>query len=345
MTDHAAISGILDDIARAAAVTREALPAGFEESLGERFAAIASDPRALEAELDAPGAASGPGPPDASSRRDQAARLARRAVRRGRRLAGPRLRALERSSFERLGRAAEGVATRGEVLADKSRRLAQSRPSLWTRLAPSARTLAPSRSEPTAGDAPDEALVAWALARLDGAGGLIAHIECGDGWLLGRLGAPGRNVVGVDPGALRVGAPPAGANVVRAGALEWLGTKRPGSLGGIVLSGVTERLRPGSARAICQLVASRLEPGGVVVVTSSLPEALVEADPLTTDLRPGRPVHPVTWCHLLARYGIEELSVLDPEAERGRGRYGVAGRRAGPRPRSRIVAGSRPAAT
>lgn len=46
---------------------------------------------------------------------------------------------------------------------------------------------------------------------------------------------------------------------------------------------------------------------------SARPEAAVALDPVAADLSPGRPLHPVTWCHLLARFGLEELEVFDDD--------------------------------
>ena len=82
---------------------------------------------------------------------------------------------------------------------------------------------------------------------------------------------------------------------------------------GLLLTGVVDRLRPGAARALAHLAASRLAPGGVVVLVSARPEAAVAIDPVVADLAPGRPLHPVTWCHLLARYGLSELAVFEPD--------------------------------
>jgi len=85
-------------------------------------------------------------------------------------------------------------------------------------------------------------------------------------------------------------------------------------LTGLLLTGVVDRLRPGAARALAQLAARRLAPGGVVVLVSMRPEVAVAMDPVAADLASGRPVHPVTWCHLLARYGLSELAVFEPDA-------------------------------
>jgi hypothetical protein len=85
-------------------------------------------------------------------------------------------------------------------------------------------------------------------------------------------------------------------------------------LDGLLLTGVVDRLRPGAARALAHLAARCLAPGGVVVLVSARPEAAVALDPVAADLSPGRPLHPVTWCHLLARFGLVELEVFEHDA-------------------------------
>jgi hypothetical protein len=36
-------------------------------------------------------------------------------------------------------------------------------------------------------------------------------------------------------------------------------------------------------------------------------------DPVAADLALGRPMHPVTWCHLLAHFGLSELTMFEPD--------------------------------
>jgi len=306
---------VLEEIAREAERVRAELPAGFEAVLAARFAEIAADPRALERDVAAAASTHASHAPLGGSANERVARLARKAVTRARRTAGPTLRSAERKSVDRAGSVAEALATKGEVMADKARRLATGRPTVWVRLSPSARTVAPPLGGPSPSVAVDEATIGWVLERLESVSGRVAHVECGDGWLLRRL-AEHHEVAGADPAAPggEAGAGIAGAGIARAGGLEWLGRQPNGSLGGIVCSEMTDRMRPGSARALCQVIAKRLAPGGVVVVLGTSPESLLLEDPVAADLRPGRPFHPVTWCHLLARYGLEAITVRDPAA-------------------------------
>jgi hypothetical protein len=150
------------------------------------------------------------------------------------------------------------------------------------------------------------------------------HVECGEGGLVRRLATLGFDATGADPAAEPTD------TILRGGALEHLGGERRSSLGGLVLSGVTEEVSPASARALAHLAASRLRDGGVVVVVSSHPIASVGADPITSDLALRHPLHPVTWCHLLARFGFREITVLDRAGGSGAGSstsalYAVAG--------------------
>jgi len=336
-----------------------ALPSGFEADLERRFLAIARDPETLAKEA-AAGASSRSG--SAGNQGSGLRRLLPRVAQRSRRAAGsfahstrraaaPRVRSIERSSVERAGRLAETVVTRGYVAVDHANRLATDRSSgrLFSRLArvsPAGRTRPPDRPRPswggegplageTTGSDPangprnaQRELEDWAIERLGRAGGgPIVHVECGDGALVRRLAGAGFDSAGADPAGDAVRGSPAVTttdSVVRAGALEFLGSCSRSSLGGLVLSGITERLSPGRARALTHLAATRLRPGGVVVVISAHPDNGA-GDVVSADLSPGRPLHPVTWCHLLSRYGLAELTVNDPVGQPSH-RYAVAAR-------------------
>lgn len=335
------------------------LPSGFEADLDLRFLAIARDPEELAREA-AAGLSSLRG---SAGRKDGGlGQLLPRMARRSRRAAGsmaystrraaaPRVRSIERSSIERAGRVAESVVTRGYVAADHANRVASGHSSgrLFSRLSrisPTGRALppAPQRAawgeragEATGGDRAEEGdreLEDWAVERLTrSGGGPIIHVECGDGTLVRRLAKAGFDSAGADPaGSASRGSPEGDTthSVVRAGALEFLASCTKSSLGGLVLSGVTERLSPGRARALAHLAATRLRPGAVIVVVSAHPDH-GGGDVISADLSPGRPLHPVTWCHLLSRYGLAELTVNDPVG-RSSHHYAVAARRPGASP-------------
>lgn len=229
---------------------------------------------------------------------------------------------------------AESLATRRQVTMDHGRRLAGagSGANLLARLSPGSRTLPAGR---TAGQGPSSVLggpeptgsaaelADWAVRRLEVISGQrVLHVCSGEGGLVARLAALGFDAAGADPEA----AP--SAAIRRAGPLERLRSERH-SLDGLILSGVTDDLTPATARALAQLAAGSLRPAGVVVVVSASPPAAGEEDLITSDLVRSRPLHPVTWCHLLARYGLGEITVFDPSRQVGSvgsGIYGVSAR-------------------
>ena len=352
------------------------LPQGYEDELVRVFDLVARDPAALEREVTAGALSKRPayraatpatpageevsarpvlaGRDGARDLRSLAVGAARRSVRtarvvsrRGlgsaRRVAGPRVRSLERRYVDRAGQAAEVIATQAHVTADHARRVVLPRgtPARLARISPLARALPPSPSVSgpagssaalghlrAPGDDAHSELEAWVAERLRRDAGAVLHVECGDGAFVRRLSVDGFDAMGADPGALA-----GSASVAPVGAFEYLGSKDRASLAGLVLSGITERMTPGTARAIVHLASRRVQGGGVVVIVSAYPSAAVANDPIASDLGERRPLHPVTWCHLLARYGFGEITVFDPAAGRpseqaSRGTlYAVAARR------------------
>jgi hypothetical protein len=140
----------------------------------------------------------------------------------------------------------------------------------------------------------------------------VLHAESGDGSIVEALAARGVDARGADPRlSVRAGGD---TSTVAAGALEYLGAAPSGALSGLLLTGVVDRLRPGAARALARLAARSLAPGGVVVLVGARPEVVVAIDPVAADLAPGRPIHPVTWCHLLAHFGLSELTIFEADA-------------------------------
>ena len=292
-----------------------AVPAELEEDLEVRFEQAAE--AALAAASAAPGEASLRAGTDGSS---PLAGLARQATLLARRRFGPSLRHLERRGVLGAARAAETARLQVHVVLDHFERVT-------ARSAPISRVLSLLRSPELAGTgvgagqpAIEGALLAWVLDRLGGGApgdakgvpGPVLHAECGDGRVVEALAARGLNVLGADP---RLSVRASGdTRSVAAGALEYLGAAPSASLGGLLLTGVVDRLRPGAARALAQLAGRCLAPGGVVVLVSARPEVVVAIDPVAADLAPGRPIHPVTWCHLLAHFGLVELTVFEPDA-------------------------------
>jgi hypothetical protein len=246
--------------------------------------------------------------------------LRRQATAAARRRLGPSFRRLERRGALAVARLGEAASIRVHVTADHLERLAASSPR-------ASRVLSAARpGEPTASVAGavrpsiDGPLLAWVLERIGATAAagaretpaVVLHTECGDGRVVEALAGRGFDVRGADPRA------PVRADgdtrIVAAGALEYLGATESGTLDGLLLTGVVDRLRPGEGRVLAQLAARCLAPGGVVVLVSARPEAVVALDPVAADLAHRRPLHPVTWCHLLARHGLSVLAVFEPDA-------------------------------
>jgi len=366
---HDVVADALSDIVAEAEAIRQAgrLPVDYEADLDRRFTTIAQDPAGLASAVEA-GALSAPqayrfrqgsdvgrdragaGAGGRSGLRrlttgvrgrsvGRASGISRRGVAVARRVAGPRLRSLQRQTLDQAGRMAEAMATRGQVTSDRVRRVATSggSSSRLDRLSPGGRAL-PAGAARTAGrsrswrigardaSGADAVVADWAIERIGRRpGGQVLHVECGEGALVARMAELGHTASGADP------ATEPSESILRAAALERLGRQARSSLDGLVLSGVTDDVSPASARALAHLAASRLRSDGVVVIVSSHPPAPGRDDPITADLARRRPLHPVTWCHLLARYGFGEITVFDPqspdEAGAAEALYGVAGRR------------------
>jgi hypothetical protein len=151
---------------------------------------------------------------------------------------------------------------------------------------------------------------------LKGVEGRVLHAECGEGTLLARLVADGRDAYGVEPTErLAMAAAQAGLDVRADDALTHLRAVPDGALGGLVLSGAVDCLPLGSVLELTDLAAAKLAAGGVVTVISAGPAAWARSlDPVVADLSPGRPLHPETWIHLLAARGFTAATVHSGEA-------------------------------
>jgi hypothetical protein len=317
------------------------VPEGIEEELDRRFEDVAEQSLAAGC---VPAARAGGGEQRTSLGTGASlAELAKRAKGIARRRFGPLLRRVERRSALGARRAAASAWIQVYVVADHLGRVADQSTiasRVLATLGPQELAAASPKRQPSI----DGPLLTWVLERLSssatglGAGGdpgrrrSVLHAECGDGRIVEALAARGLDARGTDPRwSVRSGAE---ANIVAGGALEYLGAAPPASFDGLLLTGVVDRLRPGAARALAQLAARSLAPGGVVVLVSTRPEANVAMDPVAADLAPGGPLHPVTWCHLLASYGLGDLAVFEPDASDPAAHepelFAVSARRPGP---------------
>jgi SAM-dependent methyltransferase len=149
-----------------------------------------------------------------------------------------------------------------------------------------------------------------AVAAVAQAPGRVLHAACGDGWLVRRIAAAGGDAYGVDPRPHMVDAAELGALDLRSESVaEHLRAVAPAALGGIVLSGTVDGMAGGERAQLLTAVATRLAPGGTLVVHSVGREAWDSAGaPPEADLSPGRPLRPDTWCRLLGQGGYEAVA-------------------------------------
>jgi hypothetical protein len=148
-------------------------------------------------------------------------------------------------------------------------------------------------------------------------GGTVVHADCGEGELLHALTARGADGLGIEPrGGVALSALERGHAVAIAEAYEHLVGLPSGALGGIVLSGVVDRL---PVHAVVPLLAEcrrTLTDGApIVVVSESAGVAAARAAP-AADLVSGHPLHEATWELLLERAGFAEVAPLPGDTPR-----------------------------
>jgi hypothetical protein len=152
-------------------------------------------------------------------------------------------------------------------------------------------------------------VAAHVLARTPG--GEIVHADCGDGDLLHALTQRGAPAHGVEPrGAVALRALEHGYSVTIAEASEHLASRPDGSTGGVVLSGVVDRL---PLHALLPLLAQSrrvLQRGAPLVVISEPAAATESRDAPARDLIDGHPLHEATWELVLDRVGFVQVAPL-----------------------------------
>jgi len=149
----------------------------------------------------------------------------------------------------------------------------------------------------------------WASPAAEALAGVSDRVvvgDCGDGSLVEALIAAGVDAYGVDPSDRAL--EPAldrGTDVRAEWVLDHLEVVAGEALGGIVLTGSVQWLRPNEREHLLELISTRVTIGGVVVLHSATPESWsTSVSPLVRDLAPGRPLHAETWSHLLASRGF-----------------------------------------
>jgi len=153
-----------------------------------------------------------------------------------------------------------------------------------------------------------------ATAAVAKAPGRVLHAACGDGWLVRRIAAAGGDAYGVDPRTAIVDAAELGAVDLRAEPVtEHLRNVAVAALGAVVLSGIVEGMAGAERAQLLGAIASRLAPGGTLLVHSVSRAAWESPDaPPEADLAPGRPLRPEAWCRLLEQSGYEAAAQSGP---------------------------------
>ena len=148
--------------------------------------------------------------------------------------------------------------------------------------------------------------------------GAVLHGECGDGALAAALGTVGLAVEGCEPrGSLAWATAERGVPVHLGEMAAHLAGRPPGALGGLVLSGLVDRLAIEDLVAVVGSAVRALAPGGRIVIVGTRPGVPASGpDAVARDLLPGRPLHPETWAVLLQRGGFTDVAPLagDPAA-------------------------------
>ncbi|HVX22277.1 MAG TPA: hypothetical protein VHB02_13075 [Acidimicrobiales bacterium] len=174
------------------------------------------------------------------------------------------------------------------------------------------------------------ALDRWAgpaVAWFGPATGPVVVGECGAGELAVALAGAGLTVRGAEPrGAVAWRAAEAGVDVHVGEVLDLLRSVPAGSLGGLVLAGVVDRVPLDQQLQLLATGTERLAPAAPVLVVGTRPDAVADGwAAVARDLLPGRPLHPETWRLLLERAGYTDVDVV--QNDDAPGTYGVRGRR------------------
>jgi hypothetical protein len=152
-------------------------------------------------------------------------------------------------------------------------------------------------------------------AHLAGAkvGGDVVHGDCGEGQLLRALTEAGLTARGVEPrGAVALGALERGCSVALVEVADDLATRPAASLGGLVLSGVVDRLPLHALVALLDQARRVLALGAPLVVVASDPDQMKKRwDTVARDILRPRPLHAETWALLLHRAGFVAIAPLD----------------------------------
>jgi len=149
--------------------------------------------------------------------------------------------------------------------------------------------------------------------------GEVLHADCGRGALVRALSQRGLAARGVEPrGGVALAALESGCDVTISEAEEFLAQRAAASLGGVVLSGVVDRLPLHALLPLLTRCRESLADDAPLVVVAERTAAGGTAEPVTHDLAAAAPLHEETWQLLLARVGFVDVVPLAGGADDGR---------------------------
>lgn len=166
-----------------------------------------------------------------------------------------------------------------------------------------------------------EPVAAFVAARAKN--GEVVHADCGEGALVRALQQSGVAARGVEPrGAVALDALESGSDVTISEAEEFLAHCGSASLGGLVLSGVVDRLPLHVLLPMLARSRQSLADGAPLVVVIEETSAGGVDEPVPHDLRATAPLHVETWELLLTRSGFVDVAPLPVGPDDGR--FGIA---------------------
>jgi hypothetical protein len=149
--------------------------------------------------------------------------------------------------------------------------------------------------------------------------GEVLHADCGRGALVSALAQRGLAARGVEPrGGVALAALESGCDVTISEAAEFLAQCATASLGGLVLSGVVDRLPLHSLLPLLARCRESLADGAPLVVIAERNAAGGTGEPVAEDLAAADPLHAETWRLLLARVGFVDVAPLAGGVDDGR---------------------------
>ena len=139
-------------------------------------------------------------------------------------------------------------------------------------------------------------------------GGSIVHADCGEGALLHALADGGAEALGVEPrGGVALRALEGGCAVTIGEASGRFASWASGSLGGVVLSGVVDRLPLHAMLPLLAQCRRTMALGAPLVVVLESPLTVKQREPAARDVA-WRPLHRETWELVLVRSGFVDIA-------------------------------------